>query len=192
MKTIISFFLIPIFLIPVASGQRLTDDVVVAHSWNQKAGKIIEQSITVSLNSTNSRYDASIPGPKDARYCLSIIPNYARSLKVQHWKVSLTESSDWKCRIETSSDDLLFAEHHGSIGDNFPREDLVAYFYVDRTKSVLINGQPWIDGKWPLYPPETIRKIYVKNFLVTLRLESSIDKMKTDAIHLTIEFSNER
>jgi hypothetical protein len=183
-----------ICFVSLTQAQDLQQDEIFVSSWKKGIVKIAEQSLQVKLTREKPNFEKEIQGYSDKTYRLIITPNYNKSLKGENWKVEFREViPDKENNKEILGDDLLFAERPGGGGNNFPREDYIAYFYPNEERKLIINGIPWIEGK-PFYPLKTVRKIQVENFLVTLKTDEVIfnetNKNKVDSFKIFIEFEN--
>lgn len=186
--------LLIVCLVSPGTSQSSTKNEVVVSSWKKGDETITEQILEIRLTPENPSYEEDIRSCSGKVYRLLVLPK-KRSLKGEHWKVELREVilDERKDKINLD-DDLLYAERPGSIGDNFPREDLVAFFYPNSQNNILINNVPWIEGVLPLYPVNVTRKIQVEQFLVILRggeiRFSEMNKEKIDLFQIFVEFAN--
>ncbi|MBK8812833.1 MAG: hypothetical protein IPN69_19175 [Acidobacteria bacterium] len=177
------------------SSQNVQKDEVFVSSWKTGNEMITEQTVQIKITPENPSYEKEVLSDSGKVYKLLIVPNYSKSLKGENWKVELREVGFDKSKNVTSlGDDLLYVERPGEVGDNFPRGDLIAYFYPNSKNSILINNVPWIEGVLPIYPVNVIRTIQVEDFLVILRSGeiqfNAKDKVKVDLFEIFIEFTN--
>ncbi len=179
----------------LAKAQDLQPTEVSVTSWKKGTEKITEQTLRIKLTPQNPDYEKNILSYSGKTYRLLVIPDYSKSLKGRNWKVELREVYfDENGNKQILGDDLLFVERPGEVGDNFPRENFIAYFYPNEQNRILINGMPWVEGKKPLYPLKVVRNIHVENFLVTLRTGdvkfNEKENNNIDSFEIFVEFNN--
>lgn len=112
------------------------------------------------------------------------------------WKVELRKLAHVQGEKQGvyESDDLLSTTRSGEGGSYFPKEDLVAVFYPDTSKMILVNGQPWFEGRRAVYPLTTKRKIKVESFFVILKASDAEfiadGRKQFKSMDISIEFTN--
>lgn len=182
-------------LLPEAVVQNPEREVFV-QSWKRGSETIRDRLIKLSLRSNQKNYSAEILGLSGKRYRLIFVHNPLPRARNEHWQMQLREIlKSRKGHRPALGTNLLMAEGPGPGGDNFPRENLVGYFYPEMGRpSVTIGGFPWTDG-YSFYPLKTIRKIKVENFYVVAWVESyrfkdTKKKSKLESLDVSIQFES--
>lgn len=169
---------------------------IAFQSWRKGNETIKNQEIKISLSSTNKEYQQEIIGDSGKRYLLKIYHSPYSDLDLEHWEVDLYEifsKPDESNNILSPS--LLTVEPDGQGKHVIPKEDYAGIFYIEENPLVISeNNEPLYGEGRGLYYYKTVRKIYIENFCLVMKLGdfkfNDKDKNKFDLFEIYINFEN--